>query len=1158
QVLKTCAEFIEKHGIVDGIYRLSGITSNIQRLRQEFCSELSPELTREIYLQDIHCVGSLCKLYFRELPNPLLTFELYKKFMDAVSVQEEHVQLEHIQNVINELPPPHYRTLEYLVKHLVYMATFSSQTNMHARNLALVWAPNLLRSKETELHACNGDTAFLEVRVQQIVVEFILNHVEQIFNCGVFSSLQTEGLSLVCEAKCATLPTSSQCTSMKLMSLEEAQARSIDQRHPAHRDHQLENSAPDTSNAALYHTIIDLPDSRMFSGKSKKWKSIFNLGRSVTDSKGKQSRSASVFVKAQTISERDPFRTRKSMDSLCSFSVEDTDHEVKQPSGGNDLFMPVFKSCTLGSSGTTYKLNEKDHEFGVTGGSPCTSRAARKSGGPPLHKALPEQMKVFKGDDSNCQPTSPVNGRMLYTSSTNNSSKLAFPGSLFPPESSPRHYHKALNISEPFAVSVPLRVSAVINSNSTPCRAQDKDEAALLFQKPNRKASVTRQDNNGRNRSVCSNASSLNYITLGQYDLQATAKSTRSGTSLEPTEGHDTEQKECIGTVLLNSEEELNELSGPLPTPYLHFVQPASTTTSGDPETRQSTLTPIQLRTPHAMQSSMPLTQLQNQLKQHQDLEELTQGKKCIEEENGPWPILHLVPKIIEPDITKDKTESTYKAGELTKTTGNHGKQKCTGAIFSGEKNDLRNIVVTKPMEERQKSLDLPDKVDENTWQRNSEDSEQVEPWEDCSTTKQWVTSPLHSLKTFDFLLKSEELTLCLMGDINKGKDIVDSFNTSMRTVPSVRKIVHKCPNLKGQSVENLQNPENRAEAKSVGRLTKTLEQKSNHSFLKPKKQKSQDTLDFEKIKETTPLKHKRPYSLNLDQGMSHIEKLGQHAFPDIFLNKRASIAIVETKYNRSSFELEMFLTDRQTAMRRNSAPISVSSIRTSFIVKTCQAKSVPVIAPKMQYCQIPQALQLKKPESSQENEQENLFAGSRMGVLHSRPALTSNEMEFDKPLSKIHRHVKTCNSFEMCKATFPADKPVLRWKPDSKEEASNNSARFEKSTTLQRQSLRTRPNRPQSLILFSALFPFTDHPPLGDSDKLPLSSIKNNSETTASQCSFNKEADGNVKNPDVVTLHSKLTMPKSGQRLETSMSCFYQPHRRSMISDSKSNRQID
>jgi len=48
--------------------------------RQEFVSDQCPDLTREVYLQDIHCVGSLCKLYFRELPNPLLTYELYKKF----------------------------------------------------------------------------------------------------------------------------------------------------------------------------------------------------------------------------------------------------------------------------------------------------------------------------------------------------------------------------------------------------------------------------------------------------------------------------------------------------------------------------------------------------------------------------------------------------------------------------------------------------------------------------------------------------------------------------------------------------------------------------------------------------------------------------------------------------------------------------------------------------------------------------------------------------------------------------------------------------------------------------------------------------------------------------------------------------------------------
>lgn len=48
--------------------------------RHEFDSEQIPDLTKDVYIQDIHCVGSLCKLYFRELPNPLLTYQLYEKF----------------------------------------------------------------------------------------------------------------------------------------------------------------------------------------------------------------------------------------------------------------------------------------------------------------------------------------------------------------------------------------------------------------------------------------------------------------------------------------------------------------------------------------------------------------------------------------------------------------------------------------------------------------------------------------------------------------------------------------------------------------------------------------------------------------------------------------------------------------------------------------------------------------------------------------------------------------------------------------------------------------------------------------------------------------------------------------------------------------------
>lgn len=52
--------------------------------RADFESEGTPDLSKDVYLQDIHSVSSLCKAYFRELPNPLLTYQLYDKF--AVSI----------------------------------------------------------------------------------------------------------------------------------------------------------------------------------------------------------------------------------------------------------------------------------------------------------------------------------------------------------------------------------------------------------------------------------------------------------------------------------------------------------------------------------------------------------------------------------------------------------------------------------------------------------------------------------------------------------------------------------------------------------------------------------------------------------------------------------------------------------------------------------------------------------------------------------------------------------------------------------------------------------------------------------------------------------------------------------------------------------------
>ncbi|XP_051962485.1 rho GTPase-activating protein 32 [Xyrauchen texanus] len=285
QVIRSCTEFIERYGVVDGIYRLSGISSNIQRLRHEFDSEHVPDLTKDMYVQDIHSVGSLCKLYFRELPNPLLTYQLYEKFSDAVSAATDEQRLVKVHDVIQQLPPPHYRTLEFLMRHLSRMGTFSSVTNMHCKNIAIVWAPNLLRSKQIESACFSGTSAFKEVQVQSVVVEFILNHADILFSPKL-STLIRHSTGHTTLARPKTLLVSSPST--KLLSLEEAQARTQAQlSSPVSPDSKyIDVGEGPAALQGKFHTVIDFPSERKKgSTKAKKspvgnWFSFFNMGKS--------------------------------------------------------------------------------------------------------------------------------------------------------------------------------------------------------------------------------------------------------------------------------------------------------------------------------------------------------------------------------------------------------------------------------------------------------------------------------------------------------------------------------------------------------------------------------------------------------------------------------------------------------------------------------------------------------------------------------------------------------------------------------------------------------------------------------------------------------------------------------------------------------------
>ncbi|XP_029030079.1 rho GTPase-activating protein 32 isoform X2 [Betta splendens] len=363
QVLKSCTEFIEKHGVVDGIYRLSGIASNIQKLRHEFDSEQIPDLTKDVYIQDIHCVGSLCKLYFRELPNPLLTYQLYEKFSDAVSAATDEERLIKIHDVIQQLPPPHYRTLEFLMRHLSHLATFSYITNMHSKNLAIVWAPNLLRSKQIESACFSGTAAFMEVRIQSVVVEFILNHVDVLFSTKL-STLIREGAGHNSLSRPKSLLVSSPST--KLLSLEEAQARTQAQiNSPVTEDSKyIEVGEGPAALQGKFHTVIEFPTERKRPPiKSKKspvgsWRSFFNLGKSSAMSKRKLHRNPSEpnELKAMALSggrgDTATLRSAKSEESLSSLHNVEGESKVyrpRRPRSSSDALSASFNGELLDS-----------------------------------------------------------------------------------------------------------------------------------------------------------------------------------------------------------------------------------------------------------------------------------------------------------------------------------------------------------------------------------------------------------------------------------------------------------------------------------------------------------------------------------------------------------------------------------------------------------------------------------------------------------------------------------------------------------------------------------------------------------------------------------------------------------------------------------------
>lgn len=94
-------------------------------------------------------VASLLKQFFRELPDPILTSSLRRSFVQCALRPDDPTRTRAVLLLCLLLPASNLATLRYVTCFLQRVAKSSAQNKMDVSNLAICFAPNLLRSCST-------------------------------------------------------------------------------------------------------------------------------------------------------------------------------------------------------------------------------------------------------------------------------------------------------------------------------------------------------------------------------------------------------------------------------------------------------------------------------------------------------------------------------------------------------------------------------------------------------------------------------------------------------------------------------------------------------------------------------------------------------------------------------------------------------------------------------------------------------------------------------------------------------------------------------------------------------------------------------------------------------------------------------------------------
>ncbi|CAF0956697.1 unnamed protein product [Rotaria sordida] len=178
--VKKCIQVIERRGLDEqGLYRVVGMQSKVNSLvaghfdaHKTLAQRLATPVEEDMELKTI-C--SALKLFLRTLKEPVFTFKLHNRFIEAAMIDDKAERIRTLHSLIKELPKENYDLLYVLMTHLHKVSQHNEKNLMTPVNLGVCFGPSLLRPEFETV------SSIYDIKFRNAIVELIIIHYDKMF-----------------------------------------------------------------------------------------------------------------------------------------------------------------------------------------------------------------------------------------------------------------------------------------------------------------------------------------------------------------------------------------------------------------------------------------------------------------------------------------------------------------------------------------------------------------------------------------------------------------------------------------------------------------------------------------------------------------------------------------------------------------------------------------------------------------------------------------------------------------------------------------------------------------------------------------------------------------------------------------------------------------